>query len=85
MKANQHAQQTRAIVLALLKLPKPRQREMMHEAVHFVHAQCGEQVGSLYDFLVAEPDKVITHALKEQVLNTIARAIRDNDSALLRP
>lgn len=80
-----HASQVRAITLAMMKLPKIRQREMFALAVEYLHRQVGPQVGGLHDFITAEPDAIITEEVKERVLGAIAKAIREDDAAALEP
>jgi hypothetical protein len=80
-----HASQVRAITLALMKLSKPRQREMFALAVQYLHRQVGPQVGGLHDFITAEPDEILTLEVKDRVLGVIAKAIREDDAAALEP
>ena len=78
-----HAAVVRALVLALLKLPKEDQREHISAAGEHL-GRHGAPVASLHDFITAEPDAILTFEAREKLLGVVARAFKENDLSLLQ-
>lgn len=85
MTARPHSLLTREIVTALLKLPPPEQREFMRQAVEYLRRESFSEVDSIHGFIVAEPTAILTDARRTELLSAVARAIKNNEPALLQP
>lgn len=76
--------ETRAIVSALLRLPKTDQRQFMALAIEFLRRESFTDVTSISDFLAAPPSALVSDERRAQLLGQVAKAIRENDQGALR-